>query len=112
MGYQKAVVNIADSVFQNNTALQGALFNIEDEGIVKCSNCTFTSNFAVMSGVVRTTTNGRFEFFNSVIANNLAKDNPIAQLFDSATVSVINNCKLYNNTVLSTDQLFREFGVK
>ena len=37
-GYQKTNTNITDTVFQNNTAINAALFNIESESVVKCTN--------------------------------------------------------------------------
>jgi hypothetical protein len=37
-GYQKSVTSIYDSVFINNTAVQGSLFNIESESVVKLYN--------------------------------------------------------------------------
>ena len=37
-GYQKTQTNITDTVFQNNTAINAALFNIESESVVRCTN--------------------------------------------------------------------------
>ena len=37
-GYQKTQTNITDTVFQKNTAINAALFNIESESVVKCTN--------------------------------------------------------------------------
>ena len=86
----EVIVNISDSLFQNNSAIEGSLFNIESLGVVRCTNCTIINNFAVTSGIVRTDTNGYFELYGSTITQNFAVNYVISVLFDSVNLSVIN----------------------
>lgn len=37
-GFQKTVTVIHDSVFQNNTAKKGGVFNVADQSVIKCFN--------------------------------------------------------------------------
>ena len=109
-GYQKTQTNITDTVFQNNTAINAALFNIESESIVRCTNCIMSNNFAVSAGVVKTQSNGLFEFYNTTITQNYAQNNPMAQLFDSVSLSIIDNTTVYDNQVLNQKQILSEFN--
>ena len=111
-GYQKTQTNITDTVFQNNTAINAALFNIESESIVKCSNCMISNNFAVSAGVVKTQSNGLFEFYNTTIIQNYALNNPMAQLFDSVSLSIIDNTLIHENHALSQQQILYEFNTE
>ena len=109
-GYQKTQTNITDTVFQNNTAINAALFNIESESIVRCTHCIMSNNFAVSAGVVKTQSNGLFEFYNTTITQNYAQNNPMAQLFDSVSLSIIDNTTIYDNHALSQQQILSEFN--
>ena len=110
-GYQKTQTNITDTVFQNNTAINAALFNIESESIVRCTNCIMSNNFAVSAGVVKAQSNGLFEFYNTKITQNYALNNPMAQLFDSVSLSIIDNSTIYDNHALSQEQILTEFNI-
>ena len=63
-GYQKTTTLIYDSLFTNNTSIDGAVFNIESESVIKCTNCTFQYNFAIGSGVIKANDDGYYEFYN------------------------------------------------
>ena len=101
---------ITDTDFVNNTALQGGVFNIKDESLIKCYNCVFVSNFASASGVVRVIDNGYYEIYNSQMSFNFACQSPISELFDSAFLSVIDNTTISFNDVLTYDEILIEFN--
>ena len=90
-GYQKAVAEIYDTTFENNTSIQGGVFQIEFESVVKLYNCNLVNNFAVEAGVVRVNKDGHFEFTNVVIRENNAISMSVAELFDTATPSICND---------------------
>ena len=102
---------IENSTFMNNSAQNGGVFSATDESLIKCTGCTITNNAAVSSGVISVALNGYFEFYNSTIAFNIANNNPISQLFDSASISKINNWSLYENDGLTRAELVIEFNV-
>ena len=108
-GFRQTTTLITDTHFTNNTAIQGGVFSIQDESVIKCYNCIFTNNFAPASGVIRVAENGYFEIYNSQIYNNFASQNPISELFDSAITSIIDSTSIYNNTALSHAQILSEF---
>ena len=101
---------ITDTDFVNNTALQGGVFNIKDESLIKCYNCVFVSNFASASGVVRVIDNGYYEIYDSQMSFNFACQSPISELFDSAFLSVIDNTTISFNDVLTYDEILIEFN--
>ena len=111
-GYQKTQTNITDTIFHNNTAINAALFNIESESVVRCTNCMISNNFAVSAGVVKTQSNGLFEFYNTTITHNYALNNPMAQLFDSVSLSLIDSTSIHENQVLSQQQILSEFNTE
>jgi hypothetical protein len=109
-GNKQADVTIYDSVFMNNSANEGAIFNIEQESIVKCHNCTISNNYALRSGVVKIDTSGYFEFYDSVITRNFAKSNPISLLFDWVNLSIINHWEIHDNYMRTIEDMEQEFN--
>jgi hypothetical protein len=89
-GSVEAEVKIFDSTFENNTAIEGSVFNIESKSVILCYNCTLRNNFALISGVVRVINDGYFEFYESQIYQNYAQNNPISLLFNSGNLSKLN----------------------
>lgn len=108
-GSKGTVTTITNSLFQRNSAKNGGIFDVKEESVIKCFSCNITQNFGVASGVVNTAQNGYFEFYDSNIFKNYANNNPISKLFDSATLSIISNCKIYQNEALSKSQIITEF---
>ena len=49
------------------------------------------NNFAVGGGVIKSSDNGYFNFYNSNISNNMAYYASVGELFDSRTSSLISN---------------------
>jgi hypothetical protein len=90
-GQSKAVVIISDSSFFNNSALEGSIFNIEAESMIRCNGCQINNNFALTSGVAKIGSNGYFYFYDSVITQNFAKNNPISLVFDTVNPVVFDN---------------------
>ena len=66
------------------------------------------NNFAMDSGVARVVTNGYFEFYSSVITQNYAKRSPLSFLFDSVSLSLIDNCEIFGNIKMTDDQILNE----
>ena len=107
---RQTITFITYSDFVNNTALQGGVFNIKEESLIKCYNCVFATNFASVSGVARVIDNGYYEIYNSEIYFNYASQSPISEFFDSAFLSVIDNTIIYLNYVLTYDEILNEFN--
>jgi hypothetical protein len=96
---------ISDSVFQNNSASEGAVFYIESESIVECYNWLFQSNFALTGGVVSTINGAYFEFFNSTITQNYAIADSICSMIEGTTPSIINSWTIFKNGGLSKSEI-------
>ena len=54
--------------------------------------------------------NGAFEFYQSFIFNNYAHNNPVSQLFDSPTESIISNTEIHNNAYMSKSEIQTEMN--
>ena len=109
-GPKGTVTIITNSLFLKNSAQNGGVFDAKEESVIKCYSCNITQNFGITSGVVNTALNGYFEFYDSNIYNNYANSNPVSQLFDSSSISIISNCKIYQNQALSKSQIDTEFN--
>ena len=109
-GPKGTIITITNSLFQNNSAQNGGVFDAKEESVIKCYYCNITQNFGITSGVVNVAQNGYFEFYDSNIYNNYANSNPVSQLFDSAPISIISNCKIYQNQALTKSQINTEFN--
>lgn len=109
-GYQKAKTVIYNSKFMNNTSVQGSIFNIESESVVKVYDSEITNNFAIISGVIQANNNGYFEFYNWSIYENYALSSSVSQVFDVANTPVINGWTIHDNLILSVTQLENELN--
>ena len=86
-----ASINFYNSTFQNNTAVKGAVFNVNNQGYISCSNCTLQNNFAIQSGVIQANNDGYFGIYSSVLSNNYALTVPISELFLTSPTSIVSN---------------------
>ena len=102
-GYRKTETYISNSVFINNTSVQGGIFIVESESMINCNNWSISYNFAVISGVIQVINNGYFQLFNSELHHNYAISSSISQILDVATTPIIDNSKFHDNLVLSSD---------
>ena len=68
------------------------------------------NNFALTSGVVKIDSNGYFYFYDSVITQNYAKNNPISLVFDSVNLSIIDKCEIYENSMMVMSQILSEIN--
>ena len=109
---RQTTVIITDSIFMNNTAVQGSAFSIQEESVIKCYNCVFSNNFASVSGVIRVADNGYFEIYSSQIYNNYASQSSVSELFNSALTSIIDNTTIYSNEALTNDEITSEFNIR
>ena len=107
-GTRQTTTIITDTDFINNTAIEGGVFSIQEESVIKCHNCVFTNNFASVSGVIRVAENGYFEIYDSQINNNYASQSPISELFNSAVMSIIDNTTIHNNEALAYNEIINE----
>ena len=111
-GTRQTTTIIADTTFMNNTAIQGGVFTIQEESVIRCYDCIFTNNFASVSGVIRVIDNGYFEIYNSEIYNNYASQSPISEMFNSAVMSIIDNTTVYSNEAFTYDEIVSEFNTR
>lgn len=88
-GYQKANVIIYSSNFTYNYAVTGGVFYSESESVIKIYDSRVTNNFAITSAVFHASNNGYFEMYNTLLTNNYAISNSISQIFDVATMAII-----------------------
>jgi hypothetical protein len=109
-GFMQTLTIIHDSVFENNTAIQGGVFYIDNISIIRCYNCTLRNNFAIEGGIIRTTTNGFFELHNTRITQNYALSAAMIDIFNSGSFSYINHWDISNNTLLSREQVLSEIN--
>jgi hypothetical protein len=111
-GASKASVVVRDSSFFNNSAVEGGIFNIESESIIRCNSCSINNNFALTSGVVRINSNGHFYFYDTELTRNFAKNNPISLVFDSVNMSVLDKWEIYENTAMNIEDILIEVNSK
>ena len=109
-GASSTITTIHNSVFENNSALNGGVFHVIEQSTIKIYSCTITHNFAIMSGVINVAANGQFEIYDSTIHDNHANVNPVSQLLDTAKTSLVSNTEIYSNHALSRESLVREFS--
>ena len=69
-----------------------------------------SNNFAVSAGVVKAQSNGLFEFYNTTITQNYALNNPMAQLYESVSLSIIDETTIHDNHALSQQKILSEFN--
>ena len=91
-------VFFTNSVFKYNSAIQGGVFQVENDGIINLTNWTLSNNFAIQAGVVQAQNNGAFSFHYSTISSNYALSFPVGQCFDSILTSVFDNTTISSNT--------------
>ena len=103
---------IANTIFENNTALLGGVMFIEQQSLVTCMNCTFINNFAAEGGVVAASDNGYFIFNDSLFTNNIAIAGLISNTFNSAIESSIISSIITSNIFVRSDEIIKEMNVE
>ncbi|CAI2370757.1 unnamed protein product [Moneuplotes crassus] len=101
-------VSISDSEFYNNTTPTAALFNVDTGASLTCLRCNMTNNFGLESGVVSTSLGGNFVFMDSHIENNFGYIASVGIVTQSDKSSLVNNCTIKNNFVVSKEQVLNE----
>ena len=101
-----------NTVFQYNSASNGAVFNIQSESLVKLYNCTIMNNFALEGGVMKVSTNGLFQIYNSTISQNYALSISIAEMTDIALSSILSSSYIYDNVVITNQEVLNEINKK
>lgn len=81
------------SILQLNSAMQAALFKMEQSSVVKIYNSTVQYNFAPDTGVMIFESNARFEFYDSTFKENYAARTYFATLSVVTNAPVIHNCE-------------------
>ena len=99
--YENTVTQIFNCLIQNNSAINGGVFYSQSNSVIKWTNWTIIKNFALSSGVIYSYNNGYFEFYSSTIANNYALSNPIGEVLEVFSESIVNKWTIYNNVILN-----------
>ena len=99
-----------NSIFKNNTAVQGSIFIFEEFAEVIITNWTFENNFALQSGIGDVRSSSVLEFINCTIKNNFAIANPISVIYEGYSILTFNNCLISNNIALTKEQVLAEFN--
>ncbi|CAI2378749.1 unnamed protein product [Moneuplotes crassus] len=94
--------------FTDNAAVTSTLFTISSGAYLECNSCLITNNFGVTNGVVSVSSNGYFKFYGSDIFGNIAIQTPIGQIFDASQTSIFDNCKIHNNSIMTSQEFERE----
>lgn len=109
-GLQRATVVVTNSTFYNNTSLKGGVFIVDSESVIKVYNCDISYNFGVVSGVIHADNNGYYEIYGSHVHHNYAISSSVSQIFDVATIPVIDSSTFNDNYVLSSAALLTELN--
>ncbi|CAI2371546.1 unnamed protein product [Moneuplotes crassus] len=105
---ENAVVRFRETNFTENSAVVATLLTVQSGAYVELDTCVVANNFAVTNGVFAVTSNGYLTIRSSTIFENSAIRAPIGQIFDAAKESVIDNCRIYNNSVISPSEFVAE----
>ncbi|CAI2367699.1 unnamed protein product [Moneuplotes crassus] len=96
---------ISDSLFYQNHAPQGGIFYIDSRALLRCTRCNMTDNFGITNSIAYLGVGGYFEFYDSDIINNHALSVPIVELSLAENKSILNHCRLRNNTILTEEYI-------
>ncbi|CAI2364488.1 unnamed protein product [Moneuplotes crassus] len=108
-GSSKAIATVRNSVFWNNTSVEGGVFETESLSNIKCFNCSFYNNFAVTGGVIKASADGIFEFYNCTVFNNFAFQGSAFELFSTQFESIVDNTNVTGNIGISKEQIMSDF---
>ena len=109
-GTELTQTTIANTLFENNTALLGGVIFVEQQSVVNCLNCTFNNNFAVEGGVVAVSNDGYFVFEQSQFTNNYAIAGLVVNIFISAIESKIVTSSITNNIFVDSGLILSEIN--
>ena len=109
-GFQRTTTIIQNSTFTNNTSVQGGVFNVDSESVIKIYNSVLSYNFGVVSGVIHSNNNGYFEIYGSHIHHNYAVSSSVSQIFDVVTVPLIDSSEFNDNIVINSTSLTSELS--
>ena len=109
-GFQRTTTIIQNSTFTNNTSVQGGVFNVDSESVIKLYNSVLSYNFGVVSGVIHSNNNGYFEIYGSHIHHNYAVSSSVSQIFDVVTVPLIDSSEFNDNIVINSTSLASELS--
>lgn len=101
-------ISFYNSTLQNNTSVQGGVFNVENQGLVIISDSAISNNFAIQSGVIQASNEGRYQIYSSVISNNYAYSIAISEVLLASSESIISNCTIYQNDRLTKEVILSE----
>ena len=62
-GYQNGYVEVHNSTFENNLSIYGGVANVQDGSVIKFYDSNITENFAIQSGAIQASSDGRFELY-------------------------------------------------
>ena len=109
-GYTNSTTTIRNSVFTNNTSLKGGVFNIEYNSVIVLDSWVISNSFAVESGVVQSSNNGYYKFYNSIFTYNYALSSAFGEIFDVSTNPLISNWTISNNFIKSKSSILNEIN--
>ncbi|CAI2369222.1 unnamed protein product [Moneuplotes crassus] len=98
-------VIMTDTLFTQNAAITSVLLHLAKPGDVQCIRCNITENFAVSNTVGFLDVGASAQFYDSEITNNHAYTIPVLDISLAEKKSVLNGCRISNNTVLSKEYI-------
>ena len=108
--FDRSVIQIEDSVFQNNSAVVSPVFKAETEASIVCTNCTISNNFGVTNGVFEVASGGVLEIYQSIIRNNYAIEYTLGTFLSSFIPSIISETEIYFNGAITQSDLDAELS--
>ena len=109
-GYQNSYTEVHSSTFKNNLPIYGAVANVQDGSVIKFYDSNLTENFAIQSGVIQVSVDGRFELYRCNIINNYAYTLSVSDAFITSAPSIFSNSSIHDNIVLSSAEILEEFN--
>ena len=109
-GYQNSYTEVHNSTFKNNLSIYGGVANVQDGSVIKFYDSNITENFAIQSGAIQVSSDGHFELYRCIIANNYAYTLSVSELFITSEPSIFSNSSIHDNTVLTNTKIIEEFS--
>ncbi|CAI2366740.1 unnamed protein product [Moneuplotes crassus] len=100
-------VFFSDCIFTNNSAISSGLFKADRESNLTCVNCKIYNNFALKYAIFEAHTGGRMQFVNTVLSNNYAIQHSIGIIQETVQMSVFSNCTIFGNSYATQAEIIQ-----
>lgn len=77
-----SLLTFQNATFEQNAAVEGALFFVQDEAKIICNDCKIRNNFALNGGVASAFSSGHYNIIGSTIHENTAVSLSVLEITD------------------------------